>query len=232
MTPREDEDLPLDADLVALLRDERAPLEVSSAQLDRARYRLDTRLAARAALGGASWLPRAASLAAAGIGCVAIGVAVRGWIAPPASPVTGLPAASTPSAESAIAPATAIAPTAPAPVATAPKSSAPAVASSEGSVVRRVAAPTVVSVSGERELLDRAHRALREGEPTRALAIVETAAARFPRGALEEERAVVRIEALVAAHRQGEAETAARMFRSRWPASPFLPAVESRVGPL
>lgn len=81
----------------------------------------------------------------------------------------------------------------------------------------------------ERALLDQARRALNEGDGARALALAESHAKHFPRGALAEERDVLRIQALVATGDAERARTAADAFRKKYPASPFLPAVESRL---
>lgn len=81
----------------------------------------------------------------------------------------------------------------------------------------------------ERALLDQARRALNEGDGERALLLVETHAKSFPRGALAEERDVLRIQALAAVGQVERARTAVEAFRKKYPASPFLPAVESRL---
>jgi hypothetical protein len=78
-------------------------------------------------------------------------------------------------------------------------------------------------------LLQRAADQLRV-DPARALATAERHAARFPSGALAQEREVIVIEALVLLHRDGEAnEHASRFFRVH-PASAHAPRILALLG--
>jgi hypothetical protein len=83
--------------------------------------------------------------------------------------------------------------------------------------------------SAERILLDEARGALVQGEPQRALVLLGRHRARFSSGLLSEERDAMRVEALVAASRYGEARAAARAFRTSNPRSLFLATVDSAV---
>jgi hypothetical protein len=73
----------------------------------------------------------------------------------------------------------------------APESSPPAAAAAP-------TAPRVSPLEEEARLLRDAHRALAAGDPSRALALLDEDARRFPRGALEPERAAERVFALCA----------------------------------
>ncbi len=71
----------------------------------------------------------------------------------------------------------------------------------------------------ELALLESAYEALRKGDAAGALAEAERHAARFPSGALAQEREVLAIDALVRLGRRAEAETRAAGFRARYPTS-------------
>ena len=73
----------------------------------------------------------------------------------------------------------------------------------------------------------RARDALRAGDPGGALAMLEAARARFPRGVLLQERQVLTIEALAASGDRARASRQARGFLRQFPASPLA----SRVRP-
>lgn len=121
-------------------------------------------------------------------------------------------------------------PTSPSPVAP-PISPASPSSVSPSALTSRVG-PSSIAVDTskeERALLDQARRAVNEGDGERALVLVETHAKNFPRGALAEERDVLRIQALAAVGQAERARTAVEAFRKKYPASPFLPAVESRL---
>jgi hypothetical protein len=100
-----------------------------------------------------------------------------------------------------------------------PASAAPSAPSARGDLVR------------EREILDAAHAALAHGRAADALAAVQRHASQWPRGYLGEEREVVRIQALAASGRRGEAEQLAAQFRAMHPKSMLLPAVDAAVPP-
>lgn len=68
-------------------------------------------------------------------------------------------------------------------------------------------------------LLQSAHQALHAGDPTRALAVLDEHAAKHPSGALGQERAALRIDALCRLGRADEARAEARRFLERAPDS-------------
>jgi outer membrane protein assembly factor BamD (BamD/ComL family) len=78
-------------------------------------------------------------------------------------------------------------------------------------------------------LLDRARSHLLHGHSAAALASIGEHARRFPRGALSEERDALRVEALVAAARYGEARASAARFHAAYPGSLLTPAVDSAL---
>ena len=84
---------------------------------------------------------------------------------------------------------------------------------------RAAAAVTADSIRAERALLATAHAALRDGDAGAALAILDTHADRFPRGALAEERTAARVRALCAAGRRTDAAAIRDHFLKRWPRS-------------
>lgn len=68
-------------------------------------------------------------------------------------------------------------------------------------------------------LVEAARKALADGAPSTTLRLADEHAARFPSGAFVVERDVLRIDALVAAERWGEAASHARAFLVRHPSS-------------
>jgi hypothetical protein len=84
-------------------------------------------------------------------------------------------------------------------------------------------------LGAERVLVDSANSALARGQPADALEAALEHARRFPRGQLSEEREAVRIRALAALGRGPEAWARAEVFRSRFPHSMLLGAVERAV---
>jgi|HubBroStandDraft_6_1064221.scaffolds.fasta_scaffold353383_2 hypothetical protein len=84
-------------------------------------------------------------------------------------------------------------------------------------------------LAAERLLLDRARSHLLHGHSAAALASIGEHARRFPRGALSEERDALRVEALAAAARYGEARASAARFHSAYPGSLLTPAVDSAL---
>jgi TolA-binding protein len=75
--------------------------------------------------------------------------------------------------------------------------------------------------------LDRARGAMGAGELTRALAILDAYAARFPRGAMAPEAAVLRVEALVKAGDRPGAKRFANAFLASAPRSPYAMRIQS-----
>ncbi len=84
-------------------------------------------------------------------------------------------------------------------------------------------------LAAERRLLDSARSELVGGEPNHALSLLDAHRARFPRGALAEERDALSIQALVKAGRNDEARMRAQVFKQRSPDSLFSSAVESAI---
>ncbi|WP_224247868.1 hypothetical protein [Hyalangium gracile] len=81
------------------------------------------------------------------------------------------------------------------------------------------AVPGAASVDEELLELEPAWGALRQGNAAAALSRAESHAARFPSGALSQEREVIAIDALVRLGRRAEAEARAEAFRARYPTS-------------
>lgn len=84
-----------------------------------------------------------------------------------------------------------------------------------------------VDLAMERELVERARMALARGQGAEALAALDRHAREFPRGRMAEERETLAIQALVQAGRTDEARARAARFRSAFPHSVFLPAVDA-----
>ena len=87
--------------------------------------------------------------------------------------------------------------------------------------------PAVDAVA-EAKLLLAARRAL-AGDPARALALTDDHAARYPDGALAEERELIAIRALMATGKVDAAQSRGERFVDRYPASGHRPAVESAL---
>lgn len=81
----------------------------------------------------------------------------------------------------------------------------------------------------ERAWLDAARTALSEHDFDSATSNLETAGARFPDGALSEEREALAIHVLIARGDQKLAELAINTFRARRPGSPFVLAIEEAM---
>ncbi|PTL76577.1 hypothetical protein [Vitiosangium sp. GDMCC 1.1324] len=80
-------------------------------------------------------------------------------------------------------------------------------------------AETPAEMDEELTLLETAYQALRGGDAAGALEEAERHAARFPEGALAQEREVLAIDALVRMGRRTEAGARAETFRARYPTS-------------
>lgn len=166
--------------------------------------------------------------------------APAGLAAPPSA------ASLSPNAAGAAAPATA---PAPAPTATTlaaatpasdPTSGVPASAPADppaprpSSRARPPAAATATSVDPdalreESALVARARDALHAGDPSGALATLDAARARFPRGVLVQERNVLAIEALAARGDEAAASRQAQAFLKQFPGSPLTGRVRPFV---
>jgi hypothetical protein len=83
----------------------------------------------------------------------------------------------------------------------------------------------------EHAILDEARNALGRGDAATALAAVERHQARYPQGALAEEREVLAIRALASSDRMNEAHARAARFKARHPQSMFLPAIDAALAP-
>jgi hypothetical protein len=92
-----------------------------------------------------------------------------------------------------------------------------------------VASGPVSTTATEVVALDETRQALTEGAPARALSILDRYAARFPRGAMAQEAAVLRIEALVRAGDVASARRAAASFCAAHPDSPYVARVQSLI---
>jgi hypothetical protein len=79
-------------------------------------------------------------------------------------------------------------------------------------------------------MLDRARDALAQDDGPRALAVLDQHAQTFPRPRLAEEREALAVQALVIASRYAEARARGARFRTTWPSSLFLPAVDASLG--
>lgn len=190
----------------------------TDAQLARLSARLGAVLgppAAVAAGAGAAGLGGAAKL---GLGVVALLVAGGGaWLLSTAQSVPPPVPTSQPAAPVA-------APAPPAPVAPPPQVEAapepqPPEAEAPAPAPKAVAKPEVAAPS-EAELLEQARSALKT-DPARALARANQHAARFPGGALVQEREVIAIKALRQLGRASEADRRAEAFAKAFPGSAF-----------
>jgi len=85
-------------------------------------------------------------------------------------------------------------------------------------------------IDDELALLGAAQEALRNGQPTLVLRLVEHHAFRFPRGALTRERIAVQMLALCALNRGSEARQMLAELTERAAASPLLERVRRRCG--
>ena len=80
----------------------------------------------------------------------------------------------------------------------------------------------------ELDLLGRARSAL-ASDPSIALAIADAAAARFPAGALAQEREMIAIDALTRLGRTPDASARAASFVERYPTSAYRPRIDSLI---
>jgi hypothetical protein len=73
-------------------------------------------------------------------------------------------------------------------------------------------------------------RDLLRSDPQHALALLDAADRAHPNGALAEERAAMRVDALVFAQRIGEARDAAEVYLARYPQGPQAQRIEMLTG--
>jgi hypothetical protein len=85
-------------------------------------------------------------------------------------------------------------------------------------------------LAAERAILETARTAVARGNGASALAAVQRHIEQFPRGRLAEEREVIAIQALVSLGRLDEARQRAARFKSSFPRSMAIPAVQTAVG--
>jgi hypothetical protein len=90
--------------------------------------------------------------------------------------------------------------------------------------------PVADPLEAESRALAEVQRALRDGQPARALSLLDVADRAYPRGALVEERAAARVFALCALRRVSEAERAAKEFARKFPRSPHAERVRASCG--
>lgn len=166
--------------------------------------------ASKGAVAGTSagWLKAIAGVLAIGAGGVAVQAVVRHDPAPSLRPAAVAAPVAQPSAA---------APT------TIPETPQPSAAES--------AALANGSLNAETLLLARAQRALGSGAPGDALPWIQQHAARFPNGALAQEREAARVLALCALKRTGEARRATQQFLRAWPSSPLADRVRAACPP-
>jgi len=89
---------------------------------------------------------------------------------------------------------------------------------------------TTPDLEGEARLLEQADADLRQGDPNAALARVAEHAARYPAGALREEREGVRVVALCRAGREAEGKIAAERFLAHSPRSALATRIRAACG--
>ncbi|MHB8418402.1 MAG: hypothetical protein ACYDCL_10030 [Myxococcales bacterium] len=217
---REIEELP--ADVKALLAVERAPLPMPPEVHDRLARRVATISVGVAALSGlasfgerlAHFLGRRASVALLSFG---LGSGAGAEIHAAVARYRAVRHAS-----AATVPVPVPAPEAPRPVvetlAPALRARAPA-----------VQPPSSSTLAAERTVLEMARTALTRGDAAGALAAVGTHAEGFPRGELVEERESLRVQALLALGRRGEARVALRQLEAKYPKSLGLSALKEQV---
>lgn len=85
-------------------------------------------------------------------------------------------------------------------------------------------------LEGEIHLLERADADLRRGDPRAALVRLAEHAAKYPAGALREEREGVHVVALCRAGRESEGKAAAEQFLARAPRSALATRIRAACG--
>lgn len=86
------------------------------------------------------------------------------------------------------------------------------------------------SLAQEVALLSRASSEVRAGRPAQALETLAQHQRLFPSGALSQERAAARIQALCGLGRRKEAQVELDRFTKRWPSSPLEPRARQSCG--
>lgn len=113
--------------------------------------------------------------------------------------------------------------------AAAPSAVAEPPAQATGSSSPAARATGTSQLSAERHMLDDARRALLQGEPARALEILERHRRAFPSPLLAEEHGALEVQSLAKAERYAEARTLGEAFRRRYPDSLYLPMVDAAL---
>ncbi|MGH7436442.1 MAG: hypothetical protein ACRENE_12285 [Polyangiaceae bacterium] len=108
-----------------------------------------------------------------------------------------------------------------------PEPTAAAVSAPPASAPAHGSGPSQLSV--ERHMLDEARHALLQGNPTRALEVLERHRRTFPSPLLAEEHGALEVQSLAKAERYGEARTLGEAFRRRYPDSLYLPMVDAAL---
>jgi hypothetical protein len=85
------------------------------------------------------------------------------------------------------------------------------------------------TLAEEARLLRDARRALRDGDPRRAIALVQQSRERFPRGALGQEADAIHIEALARLGARTEAARRLADFERRYPGSPHAARLHGQL---
>jgi hypothetical protein len=106
----------------------------------------------------------------------------------------------------------------------------PPVAPAAAPAGARASAASGSTAAAELALLDEVRSALAGGDPARALSILESYPARFPRGVMGPEASVLRVQALVEAGDRSAAKRAADSFLKANPTSPYAQRIESLLG--
>jgi hypothetical protein len=171
-------------------------------------------------------------------GTFAAGVAVGRSTAPSPTPapVASTPVAMvTPASEAASASASSSPPVAStsAKPSAAPSSEVLPTATSAAPSISASAAPAASDdLPKEQALLDTARAALARGRADDALAAVASHASTFPRGRLVEDREALAVQAHAAAGHADDARKRAERFRTRYPKSIYLPAIDRALARL
>jgi hypothetical protein len=230
---------PLRPDVSALLEPERHAPDVARALQEEAWKRVSAALAGeppkeaerrtRQAAAGRAFGRFGGPLLGLAIG-VALGAWLHGRLSKPVVevrkievPVLVAPSAA-PLQQAPVAPAASSVQSTEAPSATAGSRPSPSSLSTGGTASRPDA------LAQERTLLDRARSALASGNTPAARAALAEHERAFARGMLTEEREFLAIQCAVREGRQGEARERATRFRSRFPSSALLSAIDESVG--
>ncbi|MCA2982092.1 MAG: hypothetical protein INH41_20370 [Myxococcaceae bacterium] len=119
----------------------------------------------------------------------------------------------------------------PGPKAPQPSASVQGLADAGGAPAGHEDASRDTALSAERALLEVARTALARGDVGATLAAVERHEREFPGGRLLEEREVLFVQALALSGRRGDAAARQAAFKTRFPDSLSLPAVDAALAP-